>query len=213
MPIRLLLADDHVLVRQGVRVLLEQAGMVVLGEAADGLEALRLAHMHAPEVALLDIAMPHLNGLETARRLREAVPQTKSIILTMHTAEPYVLEALQAGAVGYVVKMQAAADLVQAIHTAVQGAIYLSPCVTTTVVQAYVRGTPLPRDPLTSREREVLQRIAEGQTTKEIATGLGLSVKTAESHRSNLMRKLDLHETASLVRYAIRRGLTPLSAP
>jgi len=208
MAIRILLADDHVIVRQGVRGLLEQAGMVVVGEAADGPEALRLAHTHAPAVALLDIAMPHLNGVETARRLRETVPQTKSILLTMHTDEPYVLAALQAGVVGYVVKTQAAADLVQAIHTVVQGAIYLSPWVTTAVVQAYVRGTPLPRDPLTSREREVVQRIAEGQTTKEIAADLGLGVKTVESHRINLMRKLDIHETATLVRYAIRRGLT-----
>src|SRR5262245_8170634 len=131
MPTHLLLADDHLLVRQGLRVLLEQAGMVVIGEAADGPEALQLAHTHAPEVALLDIAMPHLNGLETARRLRETVPQTKSILLTIHTDEPYVCAALQAGAVGYVVKTQAAADIVQAIHTVVQGAIYLSPCVTT----------------------------------------------------------------------------------
>jgi two-component system, NarL family, response regulator NreC len=207
MAIRILLADDHVLVRQGVRVLLEQAGMVVIGEAADGLKALQLAHTHAPAVALLDIAMPHLNGLETARRLRETVPQTKTILLTMHTDEPYVLAALQAGAVGYVVKTQATADLVQAIHTVVQGAVYLSPWVTTAVVQAYVRGTPLPRDPLTSREREVVQRIAEGQRTKEIAADLGLGVKTVESHRINAMRKLDIHETATLVRYAIRRGL------
>jgi DNA-binding NarL/FixJ family response regulator len=207
MTIRILLADDHVLVRQGVRTLLEQAGMVVVGEAADGPEALRLADTHAPAVALLDIALPHLNGIETARRLRETGPQTKSILLTMHTDEPYVLAALHAGAVGYVVKTQAAAELVQAIHTVVQGAIYLSPWVTTAVVQAYVRGTPLPRDPLTSREREVVQRIAEGQTTKEIAADLGLGVKTVESHRSNAMRKLDIHETATLVRYAIRRGL------
>jgi DNA-binding NarL/FixJ family response regulator len=208
MSIRILLADDHVIVRQGVRVLLEQAGMVVVGEAADGPEALRLAHTHQPEVALLDIAMPHLNGLETARRLRETVPQTKTIMLTMHTEEPYVFAALQAGAVGYVVKTQAAADLVQAIHTVVQGAIYVSPWVTTALVQAWLRGTPLPRDLLTSREREIVQRIAEGQTTKEIAAGLGLSVKTVESHRINLMRKLDIHATASRVRYAIRRGLT-----
>ena len=208
MAIHILIADDHVLVRQGVRALLEQAEMVVVGEAADGPEALRLAHTHAPAVALLDIAMPHLNGVETARRLRETVPQTKSILLTMHTDEPYVLAALQAGVVGYVVKTQAAADLVQAIHTVVQGAIYLSPWVTTAVVQAYVRGTPLPRDLLTARECEVVQRIAEGQTTKEIAADLGLGVKTVESHRINLMRKLDIHETATLVRYAIRRGLT-----
>ena len=209
MSIRLLLADDHVLVHQGLRVLLEQAGMVVVGEAADGLEALRLAHTHTPEVALLDIAMPHLNGVETARRLRETLPQLKSILLTMHTEEAYVLEALQAGAVGYVVKTQAAADLVAAIRTAVQGGIYVSPLVLHAVVQASVRGIPRPADPLTSREREVLQRIAEGQTTKEIAAGLELSVKTVESHRINLMRKLDIHETATLVRYAIRRGLIP----
>jgi two-component system response regulator NreC len=208
MPIRLLLAEDHVMVRQGLRVLLEQAGMVVIGEAADGPEALLLAHTHQPEVAVLDIAMPHLNGLETARRLREIVPQTKIIMLTMHTAEPYVLEALQAGAVGYVLKMQAAVDIVQAINAALHGAIYLSPRVTNAVVQAYLTGAPLPSDPLTSREREVVQRIAEGQTTKEIAACLGLSVKTVESHRINLMRKLDIHETATLVRYAIRRGLT-----
>jgi len=208
MPIHLLLADDHLLVRQGVCVLLEQAGMVVLGEAADGLEALRLAHTHQPDVAILDIAMPHLNGLETARRLRETQPQIKSLMLTMHMDEPYVFAALQAGVVGYVVKTQAAADLVQAIHTVVQGAIYVSPWVTTAMVQAWLHGTPLPRDPLTSREREIVQRIAEGQTTKEIAAGLGLSVKTVESHRINLMRKLDIHETATLVRYAIRRGLT-----
>ena len=209
MPIRLLLAEDHMLVRQGLRALLEQAGMVVIGEASDGLEALRLAHAHRPDVAVLDIAMPHLNGLETARRLRESEPQTKIIVLTMHTEAPYVLEALQAGAVGYVLKTQATTDIVQAIHAALQGAIYLSPRVANAVVQAYLNGSSLPPDPLTSREREILQRIAEGQTTKEVAAHLGLSVKTVESHRINLMRKLDIHETASLVRYAIRRGLTP----
>ena len=208
MPTHLLLAEDHVLVRQALRVLLEQAGMVVVGEASDGLEALQLAHTHQPEVAILDIAMPHLNGLETARRLREAVPQTKLIVLTMHTDESYVLEALQAGAVGYVLKTQAAVDIVQAIHTVLQGAIYVSPRVTRTVVKAYLNCVALPPDPLTSREREIVQRIAEGQTTKEIAADLELSVKTVESHRINLMRKLDIHETATLVRYAIRRGLT-----
>ena len=202
MPIRLLLAEDHVMVRQGLRALLEQAGMVVIGEASDGPEALRLACTHQPEVAILDIAMPLLNGLETARRLREAVPQTKTIVLTMHTEEPYILEALQAGVVGYVLKTQAAVDIVQAIQTALQGGIYLSPRVTNAVVQAYLAGVTLSSDPLTSREREVVQRIAEGQTTKEIAAHLGLSIKTVESHRINLMRKLDIHETATLVRYA-----------
>jgi len=208
MPIRIILAEDHVIVRQGLRALLEQAGMVVIGEASDGPEALRMVHEHTPDVAVLDIAMPHLNGLETARRLRQTVPQTKIIVLTMHTEEPYVLEALQAGVVGYVLKTQAAVDIVQAIHAALQGAIYLSPRVTNVVVQTYMTRATLPPDPLTSREREIVQRIAEGQTTKEIAAHLGLSVKTVESHRINLMRKLDIHETASLVRYAIRRGLT-----
>jgi DNA-binding NarL/FixJ family response regulator len=132
----------------------------------------------------------------------------KSIVLTLHTDEAYVLEVLHAGAVGSVVKTQAAADFVQAIHTALQGTIYLSPRVTNAIVQAYLACVPLSSDPLTSREREIVQRVAEGQTTKEIAAHLGLSVKTVESHRINLMRKLDMHETATLVRYAIRRGLT-----
>src|SRR6266567_3930189 len=147
MPIRILLAEDHVMFRQGLRVLLEQAGMVVIGEASDGSEALRLAHTHQPEVAVLDITMPHLNGLETTRRLRETVPQLKSIVLTMHTEELFVLEALQAGAVGYVLKTQAAVDIVQAIHAALQGAIYLCPRVTTAVVRACLTGAPLPPDP------------------------------------------------------------------
>src|SRR5262247_500684 len=134
MPTHLLLADDHLMVRQGLRVLLEQAGMVVIGEASDGAEALQLAYTHQPDVAILDIAMPHLNGIETARRLREALPQTKIILLTMHTEEPYVLEALQAGTVGYVLKTQAAGDIVQAIREAMQGAFYLSPRIANAVV-------------------------------------------------------------------------------
>jgi DNA-binding NarL/FixJ family response regulator len=210
MPTRILLAENHVMVRQGFCVLLEREGMVVIGEASDGLEALRLAQAHQPAVAIMDIAMPRLNGLETARRLREVVPQTKIIVVTTHTEEPYVLEALQAGAVGYVLKTQAAADIVQAIHVALQGAFYLCPQVATAVVQAYLKGSTLPPDPLTSREREIVQRIAEGQTTKEIAAHLELSVETVKSHRLNLMRKLDIHETATLVRYAIRRGLTTI---
>jgi two-component system, NarL family, response regulator NreC len=208
MPIRILLADDHVMLRQGLRALLEQAGMLVIGEASDGQEALRLAHAQPPDVAVLDIGMPHLNGIETARRLREALPQTKIVLLTMHTDDPYVLEAMQAGAVGYVLKTQAALDIVQAIRDVVQGGIYLSPRVSRAVVQAYLTRSDLPPDPLTSREREILQLIAEGQTTKEIAWCLRLHVKTVESHPSNLMRQLDIHETATLVRYAIRRRLT-----
>lgn len=208
MPIRILLAEDHVIVRQGLRALLEQAGMAVIGEASDGLEALRIAHQQQPDVAVLDIGMPHLNGLETTRRLREALPPTKIVLLTMHTEDPYVLEAMQAGAVGYVLKTQATLDLVQAIRDVLEGEIYLSPRVSRALVTAYLTRSDLPPDPLTSREREVLQLIAEGETTKEIAWRLGLRVKTVESHRINLMRKLDIHETATLVRYAIRRGLT-----
>jgi len=210
MPIHILLADDHVMFRQGLRALIERAEMRVIGEASDGQEALRIARERHPDVAVLDIAMPHLNGLETARRLREAEPQTKIVLLTVHTDDPYVLEAMQAGVVGYVLKTQAAMDLVQAIREVLQGAIYLSPQIARAVVQAYLTKFDLPPDPLTSREREILQRIAEGQTTKEIAWHLGLSVKTVESHRIHLMRKLDIHETATLVRYAIRRGLTSL---
>jgi DNA-binding NarL/FixJ family response regulator len=207
MPIHVLLADDHVLVRQGLRALLERAEMTVM-EASDGQEAVRLAHARQPDVAVLDIGMPHLNGLETARRLRETVPATKSIVLTMHAHDPYVLEAMQAGVAGYVLKKQAAMDLVQAIREVLQGAIYLSPQVARAVVQAYLTKADLPPEPLTSREREILQRIAEGHTTKEITSRLGLSVKTVESHRTRLMHKLDIHETATLVRYTIRRGLT-----
>src|SRR5262245_10309183 len=124
MPIQILLADDHVMVRQGVRTLLEQAGMAIIGEASDGQEALQIANEYHPDVAVLDITMPHLNGIETARRLREALPQTKTVLLTVHTEDPYVLAAMQAGAVGYVLKTQAAADLVQAIRDVLQGGIY-----------------------------------------------------------------------------------------
>jgi two-component system response regulator NreC len=208
MPIRILLADDHVMVRQGLRALLEQAGMAVVGEASDGQEALQIAHTQQPDVAVLDIGMPRLNGLEAARRLRDALPQIKIILLTMHSEAPYVLEAMQAGAVGYVLKTQATRDLVQAIRDVLEGEVYLSSRVSRTVVTAYLNRSDLPSDPLTSREREILQLIAEGETTKEIAWRLGLSTKTVESHRIKLMRKLDIHEMATLVRYAIRRGLT-----
>jgi DNA-binding NarL/FixJ family response regulator len=144
MPIRILLADDHVIVREGLHALLEQAGMAVIGEAGDGHEALQIAREQHPEVAVLDIIMPHLNGLETARRLRETMPEIKVIVLTVHTEEPYVLEALQAGAVGYVLKTQAPVDLVQAIREVVQGATYLSPRVSHAVVKAYLAKADVP---------------------------------------------------------------------
>jgi DNA-binding NarL/FixJ family response regulator len=207
MPIQVLLADDHQVVRQGLRGLLEREGFRVVGEAADGREAVRLAETTHPDVTILDLAMPSLNGVEAAREILRAAPRTKAILLTMHTDDPYVLEALRAGVSGYVLKTQAADDLVQAIREVSRGSIYLSPGVSRTVVDAYRSKSDLPPDPLSPREKEVLQLVAEGKTTKEVAGILGISVKTAESHRMHIMSKLDIHETASLVRYAIRRGI------
>jgi two-component system response regulator NreC len=207
MSIQVLLADDHQIVRQGLRAMLEHEGFRVVGEAADGREAVRLAEMTHPDVAILDLAMPVLNGLDAAREIIRLSNRIKTILLTMHTDDPYVLEALRAGVSGYVLKTQATLDLVQAIREVSRGAIYLSPGVSKTVVEAYRNKTDLPIDPLSPREREVLQLVAEGKTTKEVAALLGVSVKTAESHRTRIMSKLGIHETAGLVRYAIRRGL------
>jgi DNA-binding NarL/FixJ family response regulator len=207
MPIQLLLADDHQIVREGLRSMLEHQGFRVVGEAADGREAVRLAATTHPDVAILDLAMPVLNGLDAAREILRGRTGTRAILLTVHQEDPYVLEALRAGISGYVLKTQAAPDLVQAIREVVRGAVYLSPGVSRVVVDAYRSKVDLPPDPLTPREREVLQLVAEGRTTKEAANVLGVSTKTAESHRTRIMSKLDIHETAGLVRYAIRRGL------
>jgi len=207
MPIQVLLADDHQIVRQGLRAMLEHEGYKVVGEASDGREAIRMAETTHPDVAILDLAMPVLNGLDAARDILRGSPRTKAILLTMHTEDPYVLEALRAGVSGYVLKTQAALDLIQAIREVTRGAIYLSPGVSKTVVDAYRNKSDLPPDPLSPREREVLQLVAEGKTTKEVAALLGVSVKTAESHRTRIMSKLGIHETAGLVRYAIRRGI------
>ena len=207
MPIRVLLADDHVLVRQGLKTLLERQGFQVAGEASDRQEALKLATSLKPGVAVVDISMPILNGLETVREMRKASPKTKAILLTRHDEDQYVTEGLRAGAMGYVLKSQASNDLVHAIHQVCRGGIYLSPSISRTVVEAYLSKTEISPDPLSSRERQVIQLIGEGKSTREIASLLGISVKTAESHRARLMQKLDIHETASLVRYAIRRGL------
>jgi len=187
--------------------MLEHEGFKVVGEAADGREAIRLAETTHPDVVILDLAMPALNGLDAARDILRGSPRAKAILLTMHTEDPYVLEALRAGISGYVLKTQATSDLVQAIREVSRGAIYLSPGVSKTVVEAYRTKSDLPPDPLSPREREVLQLVAEGKTTKEVAALLGVSVKTAESHRTRIMSKLDIHETAGLVRYAIRRGI------
>lgn len=207
MPLQIILADDHQIVRQGLKALLEREGFKVAGEASDGHEAIRLAQRLQPDLAVLDLMMPSLNGLDASREIAKVSPRTRSILLTMYTEEPYILEALQAGMRGYVVKSQAVEDLVQAVREVNRGAIYLSPTISRAVVEAYLAKTDLPPDPLTPREREVLQLVAEGKSTKNIAEILGISVKTAESHRTRMMGKLDIHETASLVRYAIRRGL------
>ena len=205
--LRILLADDHLVVRQGLSTLLEREGFNIVGESADGREAIRMAKTLQPDVAILDLAMPLLNGLEATREIARASPRTKVILLTIHTADQYVLQALQAGVRGYVLKTQATADLVRAIQEVMCGARYLSPGISETVVQASLGKTDLVSDPLTAREREVLQLIAEGKRTKEISIVLGVSVKTVESHRKRLMEKLDIRQTAGLVRYAIRRGM------
>ena len=208
MPITVVIADDHPIVRQGLRILLEGEGNhEILGEATDGHEAARLVRKHHPDIAVLDIAMPLLNGLDCAREIRTASPDTRVILLTMHNEEPYVLQALQAGVQGYLVKTRAAGDLVQAIVEVRQGKIYLSPCISRTVVDAYLTDAIPPREMLSLRERQVLQLIAEGKSSKEVAGFLGLSVRTAESHRARIMKKLEIHDTPGLVRYAIRRGL------
>lgn len=209
MRTRILLADDHIVVREGLTKLLAREGFDVVAEASNGHEVIRLAGKQNIDVAILDIFMPLLNGLDAARELLKTSPKTKVILLTMHKEEQYVLEALRAGVSGYVLKSQAGQDLMQAIHEVAKGSVYLSPAVTGTVVEAYLAEGEAPVSSVspTSRERAVLQLIAEGKTTKEIAQLLGVSVKTAESHRTNLMKKLDIHETAGLVRYAIRNGL------
>lgn len=206
--IRILLADDHAIVREGLRALLaRESDMQVVAEAGDGREALRLAQKMRPDVAAMDLSMPLLNGLEAARQMVSWERGPRPILLTMHAEDRYVLEALRAGVRGYVLKKQAAADLVRAIHEVASGSVYLSPGISTVVAEAIRSPVPLPEDALTAREREVLQLVAEGKTTKEISAILGVSVKTADAHRTRLMQKLDIHDIAGLTRYAIRQGL------
>lgn len=207
MPVRILLADDHQIVREGLRVLLEREGFQIAGEAVNGTEAVRLAEELVPDVAVLDLMMPLLNGLDAGREIRRRFPSVEVILLTMHAAEHQVGDALRAGIRGYLLKTQASDDLVHAIRAVRLGQTYLSPSVSSLVVSGFLSGTAAPTQPLAPRERQVLQLVAEGKTSKEIAGLMGLSVKTAESYRARLMEKLDIHETAGLVRYAIRQGL------
>lgn len=210
MPLRVILADDHQIVRQGIRALIERLGVQVVAEAADGLTLIEQVRQHLPDLAIVDVSMPGLNGIDATRQMVAAVPTLAVVLLTMHDEELHVSAALRAGVRGYVLKTQAADELLDAIRTVSTGGTYLSPKVSRMVVSAYVSGTDSAADPLTARERIVLQLIAEGRTTKDIAATLNLTVKTAESYRARLMEKLDIHDTAGLVRYAIRRGvITP----
>jgi len=207
MPLKILLADDHAVVREGLRVLLEREGFTFSGEASDGREAIQLCAQNKPDIAVLDLAMPLLNGIDAAREIVKANPKIKVILLTMHTEDHLVLESLRAGVTGYVLKTRASNELVQAIRAVSKGEMYLTQSISRTIVQAFLNKDDVPDRFLSDRERQVLQLVAEGKTTKELASILGISVKTAESHRSNIMDKLDIHDVAGLVRYAIRTGL------
>jgi DNA-binding NarL/FixJ family response regulator len=207
---RVLVADDHTLVRAGLIALIAKLpDMEVVAEAADGREALRLVRDLQPDLVLMDIAMPGLNGLESAERIHGIHPKTKIIILSMHSNEEYVAQALKAGASGYLLKDAATAELEMALKSVAMGQFYLSPAISRQVVDNLLHGGPSGLDVLTPRQREILQLIAEGKSTREIAETLHLSVKTVETHRAQLMDRLDIHETAGLVRYAMRKGLIP----
>jgi two-component system, NarL family, response regulator NreC len=206
--IRILLADDHAVVRQGFKLILaSQADMEIVAEAANGREAVELAGKLHPDVAVMDVAMPELNGIEATRRIGESAPRTRVLALSMHKDSVYVREILRAGARGYLLKDQAASDLISAVRAVARGEGYISPAVSDAVLNDYRRHVSDPIDLLTSREREVLQMIAEGKTNKEIATVLNLSVYTVDAHRGRIMEKLNLHSVNELVRFAVRKGL------
>jgi DNA-binding NarL/FixJ family response regulator len=206
--IRIVLADDHGVVRQGFRRILDaQPDMEIVGEASNGKEALELAAKFSPDVVVMDVAMPELNGIEATRRMGEAAPRTRVLALSMHKDSVYVREILRAGARGYLLKDAVDEDLIAAVRAVSRGEGYLSPGVADAVLTDYRQHVTDPIDLLTSREREVLQLIAEGKTNKEIATTLNLSVYTVDAHRGRIMEKLNLHSTGELVRFAIRKGL------
>jgi DNA-binding NarL/FixJ family response regulator len=211
-PIRVLLADDHALVRAGMRSLLGGMAQVqVVAEAASGEEALQLAERERPDVVLMDIAMKGMTGLEAAARLRERSPGVRVVILSMHAGEEYVLQALRAGAVGYLLKDAATGELELALRSVMRGESWFSPAVSRQVVEGYVQrvGGEPGADVLTARQREVLRLVAGGKSTKEIAFDLNLSVKTVETHRAQIMERLGIRDVAGLVRYALRTGLVP----
>jgi DNA-binding NarL/FixJ family response regulator len=206
--IRILLADDHALVRQGFRMILSaQPDMEIIGEAGNGREAVEMAEKLQPDLVVMDVTMPELNGIEATRRIATASPRTRVLALSMHKDSVYVREILRSGARGYLLKDSDDSDLIAAVRSVAKGEGYLSPAVSDAVLTDYRRHVTDPLDLLTSREREVLQMIAEGKTNKEIATILNLSVYTVEAHRGRVMEKLNLHSTGELVRFALRSGL------
>jgi DNA-binding NarL/FixJ family response regulator len=204
---RLILADDHEMLRDGLSAILTEHGFDVVGQAVDGHEAVQLAQELCPDVAVLDISMPILNGIDAARQILKDSTKTKILILTMYTEDRYVLASLRAGISGFVLKSKAASLLVEAIRAILRGEVYLCPAIAKVVADAYLSKDDTLEDPLSIREREVLQLIAEGKNTKEIGGILGVSAKTAESHRANIMQKLNIRDVAGLVRYALREGL------
>jgi len=214
--IRILLADDHRIVREGFRALLQaQADFEIVGETGDGLETVRLVEQHKPQVLVLDLMMPGLNGLEVARQVTQRVPRTRIVVLSMHANEAYVLEALKNGACAYVLKDAGTAELVRAVREANAGRRYLSPPLSEPAIDSYIQRARTSDsldlyDTLTNREREVLQLASEGHTNAEIATRLFISPRTVETHRANVMHKLGLRSQIDLVRYALQRGILPM---
>ncbi|HXJ40662.1 MAG TPA: response regulator transcription factor [Bryobacteraceae bacterium] len=211
--IRILLADDHTIIRSGLRLLLEQQpDFKVVAEAADGREAVELVSKHHPEVAVLDIGMPQLNGIEATQQIASREPRTHVVILSMHSDEGYVLRALKAGARAYILKNSAEADLIRAVRTVSEGKSFFSPMISKMLLEDYIRQIRDKEvedsyDILTSREREILQLLAEGRTNKEVANLLKLSLYTVETHRGNILEKLNLHGVPELILYAVRKGI------